>query len=321
MPEQDEDTTAGRGRKGRTVLGQPSCRSSLPTRVASKELSDTALPGPGAFMGPVRRVPINGMEIGYRQFGSGPDLLVITGDTGTMSLWGTEFPGMLSAHFRVTLFDNRGVGYSTDDVSVPMTIQLLADDTAQLIRALHLRRPDVLGWSMGGEIGLTLSVRHPGILRRLVTTGADTGGRRAVPASNEVQDLFNQPNLTFEQLLNVMFPASAVAARRRFIEQYRSIPQESVSVETVRRQGEAEAIFTTSEETWTRLADVKTRMLITNGSSDIVTPPRNADIIVERVGSERAEKVIFSGAGHGMWFQEINRFVGLVVEFLRPSHR
>ncbi len=99
------------------------------------------------------------------------------GDTGTMSIWGTEFPQMLASHFRVTLFDNRGVGYSTDDV------------------------------------------------------------------------------------------------------------------------------------------------LITNGSEDVVVPPRNADVIVERVGTDRAKKLIFDGAGHGMWFQDMDRFVELVVDFLRPARR
>lgn len=266
-------------------------------------------------------MPVGAIEIGYRQFGNGPDLVVITGELCTMSLWGAEFPAKLSKHFRVTLFDNRGVGYSTDDVSVPMTIGLLADDTAGLIRALQLHRPDVLGWSMGGEIGLTLAVRNAGCIRRLVTTGADTGGRNVVPPSPEVQEVFSRPNPSIEQLLDVLFPANATAAKRRFIEQYRSIPQEPVSPVTGRRQAGAEADFMTTEGTWQGLNDVPTRMLVTHGSADVVAPPANADVIVRRAGPERAEKVIFGGAGHGMWFQEMDRFVALVVAFLAPDDR
>lgn len=283
-------------------------------------MPNSTLPGGGAFMGPVRRVPVGGIEIGYRQFGTGPDLVVITGELCTMSLWGTEFPAKLSNHFRVTMFDNRGVGYSTDDVSVPMTIRRLADDTAGLIRALQLRRPDVLGWSMGAEIGLTLSVRHREIIRRLVTTGADTGGRNVVLPSPDVQELFSQPDVSTEELLDVLFPPNAATAKRRFIEQYRSLPQEPVQPVTARRQAGAEARFMTTEETWEGLEHASTRMLITNGGVDVVVAPANADVIVQRAGSA-AEKVIFDGAGHAMWFQEMDRFVTQVVEFLEPDRR
>ena len=32
-------------------------------------------------------------------------------------------------------------------------------------------------------------------------------------------------------------------------------------------------------------------------------------------------KVIFDGAGHGMWFQDMERFVNLVVRYLQPAKR
>jgi len=238
-----------------------------------------------------------------------------------MSLWGTTFPQMLAQHFRVTLFDNRGVGYSTDDTSKPMRIQLLADDTAALIGALGLHRPDVFGWSIGGEIGLTMSVRHPDALRRLVTTGGDTGGRQAIQPTQQIIDELNDPNTPPEVFLDLIFPATAGAARAAFSDQYISIPQEPVSAETLTRQGDAEAKFSTYEGTWKGLAKGSTPMLVTNGGQDVVVPPANADGIVKRIGRDRAEKVIFDDAGHGNWFQDMDRFVNLVVGYLRPAQR
>jgi len=272
-------------------------------------------------MEPVRHLAVNGVEIGYQQVGAGRDLLVVTGNACTMGTWGTTFPHQLSTYFRVTMFDNRGAGRSTDDQSVPMTIQLLAADTVGLIGALALRRPDVLGWSMGAEIALAMAVDHEAAIGRLVTTGGDTGGRHAVPASPRVQDMFNDPNPTIDQFLDVFFPPGAEAARKRYTQEYRSIPQAAVPAETVRRQGEAETAFHLDERTWRGLADVQTPILVTNGSEDVVNPPANADVIVNRVGSGRVEKVIFDGAGHAMWFQALDRFVDLVVEFLEPHRR
>ncbi len=292
-----------------------------PARSRGTEVPDSTLPGAGAFMGPVRQVRANGIDIGYRQFGAGPDLLVVTGDTATMSLWGTTFPQLLSEHFRVTLFDNRGVVYSTDELSVPMTIPLLADDTAALVKALGLRRPDVLGWSMGGEIALTMAVRHPGVARRLVTTGGDTGGPHAIQPSDQIFEELNDPDIPPEDFLDLIFPASAPEARGAFAQQYVSIPQEQVSAETIVRQGEAETAFVRDNRTWKGLARVKTPMLVTFGSEDVVVPPENAAVIAKRVGRRHARTMRFDGAGHAMWFQDMDRFVDAVVAHLEPERR
>jgi pimeloyl-ACP methyl ester carboxylesterase len=303
------------------VSSAPAAPAPAARAPAATEVPDSTLPGPGAFMGPVRRVPANGIAIGYRQFGKGSDLVLITGDTATMSLWGTSFPARLAEHFRVTMFDNRGVGYTTDDPSKPMSIPRFADDTAALIRALHLERPDVLGWSMGGEIGLTLSVRHPGVFRRLVTTGGDTGGRQAIQPAAGINEELNDPSTPPSVFLDLIFPSSAPEASAAFVQEYLSIPQEQVSASTLVRQGQAEAAFAEYEGTWKGLGKGGTRMLVTAGTDDVVVPPANAEVIVDRVGRQRARQVMFRGAGHGMWFQDMDRFVDLVVEYLRPAAR
>lgn len=73
--------------------------------------------------------------------------------------------------------DNEGVGGTTLRPGV-LTITRMGDGVADFIKALHLRRPDVLGWSMGGEIAQALGVRHPALVRRL---GATDSGFRTSP--------------------------------------------------------------------------------------------------------------------------------------------
>ena len=46
----------------------------------------STLPGPGGVDGPSPARAVNGVEISYRQFGRGGDLVVITGDASTMTL-------------------------------------------------------------------------------------------------------------------------------------------------------------------------------------------------------------------------------------------
>ena len=63
----------------------------------------------------------------------------------------------------------------------------MGDETAALIAALHLRRPDVIGWSMGGMIAQSYAVRHPKRLRRLVLLATAPGDGKAVPPSADAQ--------------------------------------------------------------------------------------------------------------------------------------
>ena len=287
------------------------------TTAASTIVPNSALSGPGAFLGPVRQIPVDGIKIGYRQFGSGPDLIMVMGDTGTMSDWTVNLLSQLGRHYHVTIFDNRGVGYTTDDTSVPDTLPLMADDTVGLIKALGLRHPTLLGWSMGGEIGLTVAALHPGAISALVSTGGDLGGSQAINTPPAVAEELNSPRTTGPQMMDLLFPADATAARTAYIEQLGLIPPEKVGNETLLRQYQAGQAYESFEGTWDKLPDSTIPMLITNGSLDEITPPGNASIITQR--AKHAKLVIFPDAGHAMLVQDSGRFVSLVTQFTKAS--
>jgi pimeloyl-ACP methyl ester carboxylesterase len=282
----------------------------LPGKLVPK----SAVPGAGAFMGPVRKVPANGIELGYRQFGHGPDLVMITGDTAPMTLWMPYLLKPLARHFTVTIFDNRGVGYSTDDLSQPMTVQLMARDTAGLIEALGLEKPAVLGWSMGGEVGITLAEQSPELVGALITSGGNPGSSHAVqPAGGLLKELAHPPSPTF--LLEALFPNSAAGgkAAEQFGKAYETIKQENVSQQTLNRQEKAEYAFARYPKVWAGLGQIKVPYLITNGALDRLNPVANAHLLHAQIPGSKLS--IYKGAGHGMMFQDTGRFVGEVVKF------
>lgn len=181
---------------------------SPPPGATPKVLPGSRLPGAGAFEGPVTTVGVNDVKLGYRQFGRGPDLVMITGDTAPMSLWMPYLLKPLARHFTVTIFDNRGVGYATDDLSRPLTVPLMAIDTGDLIDVLGLEHPTVVGWSMGGEIGLTLAERRPNLLGALVTTGGDAGSAQTIPPPPGLVAELADPEAGAEVFLRLLFPVS-----------------------------------------------------------------------------------------------------------------
>lgn len=279
-----------------------------------KLVPGSKLEGAGAFMGPVRTVPANGIRIGYRQFGHGPDLVMISGDTAPMTLWLPYLMQPLAQHFTVTIFDNRGVGYSTDRLSQRMTIPLLARDTAALIEALGVEKPTVLGWSMGGEIGLTLAERSPGLLGALVTSGANAGSSHAKqPGHGLIRKIAHPSGPSF--LLHTLFPSTPAGGKAagRFGRAYESLPQEDVSQRTLDRQEAAERAFASYPQAWEALPTIPVPWLITNGALDRLNPVVNAHRLHARVPGSQLS--IYAGAGHGMMYQDSDRFVAEVVEF------
>jgi len=75
-----------------------------------------------------------------------------------------------AAHFgpgrRVVSVDLRGHGQS--DVTGPFTLEQFADDLAWLCGQIDLRRPVVVGHSMGGMIAVHLAATRPDVLRAAV---------------------------------------------------------------------------------------------------------------------------------------------------------
>jgi pimeloyl-ACP methyl ester carboxylesterase len=292
------------------LLGAGTATAATP----GKLVPGSTLKGAGAFMGPVRTVPTNGIELGYRQFGHGPDLVMISGDTAPMTLWLPYLTKPLAQHFTVTIFDNRGVGYSTDDLSRRMTIQLMARDTAGLITALGLEKPTVLGWSMGGEIGITLAEQSPELLGALVTSGGNAGSPHTQqPAGGLLRKLAHPPSPTF--LLGTLFPQSAAGgkAAAQFGRAFESLKQENVSQRTLDRQEKAEYAFARYTKAWDALPTIKVPYLITNGRLDRLNPVRNAHLLHEQVPGSKL--TIYKSAGHGMMYQDSSRFIAELVRF------
>jgi pimeloyl-ACP methyl ester carboxylesterase len=258
---------------------------------------------------------VNGIGIGYRQFGKGPDLIMVTGDTAPMSLWMPYLLKPLARRFTVTIFDNRGVGYTSDDLEKRITVPLMARDTGDLIEALGLQKPTLVGWSMGGEIGLTLAEQQPELLGALVTTGGDAGSSHTLPPPPGLVAELANPKAGVDVFLRLLFPATAAggAAEQRFVGAYESIPQEKVSPRTLRRQEVAEESFLHYDGTWDGLGTIVTPTLLTNGGRDRGVPPANARRMHARIRGSALS--IYAGAAHGMLFQDAARFAAEIGSF------
>src|SRR5262245_25438144 len=114
---------------------------------------------------------INGFKMYTEVYGSGPPLLMIHGNNGSMKAFENNVP-YFAQHHTVILADSRSQGRSLDP-DHPITFEMMADDFAALLDAMHVQSADVIGWSDGAINALLLAIRHPEKVNKLMATGAN----------------------------------------------------------------------------------------------------------------------------------------------------
>ena len=118
----------------------------------------------------------------YRAIGeatSAPPLLMITRYRANMDDWDPAFLDALAQDRRILVFNQSGVSSSSGEVKD--TIQNMAQDLANFVKALGLEEVDVLGWSMGGFTAQVVAIDHPQIVRKVVLIGTGPAASEHTP--------------------------------------------------------------------------------------------------------------------------------------------
>lgn len=116
---------------------------------------------------PIQYAKVNGVTLGYREFGSGEPLLMIEGFGATIDKWNETFIGILASKYHVYTYDHRGMGFSSDNDASP-SISQYADDAAALMSVLGYDSMNVYGASMGSSTSQQLVIDNPDKVRKLI---------------------------------------------------------------------------------------------------------------------------------------------------------
>jgi pimeloyl-ACP methyl ester carboxylesterase len=113
-----------------------------------------------------KRVAVNGMQMYYEVSGQGSPIVVLHGAYMDIPSMGRIIPKLAETH-RVYALEFQGHGRTTD-IDRKVTYQNLADDVAVFMDSVGLEKADIFGYSMGGQAGLQLAIRHPEKVNKLV---------------------------------------------------------------------------------------------------------------------------------------------------------
>jgi pimeloyl-ACP methyl ester carboxylesterase len=114
------------------------------------------------------RIAANGLSFHVQQQGDGPDVVLIHGLTGDLSIWYlSQTMSTLARTHRVTAYDLRGHGYS-DAPAEGYTSLDHARDLFAVCNALEIDRPRLVGHSFGAVIAVHAAVIEPDRVEALV---------------------------------------------------------------------------------------------------------------------------------------------------------
>ena len=114
---------------------------------------------------------VNGINLYYEIHGAGRPLILLHGGLGSGETFGPVLTQLAQRHQVITV-DLQGHG-RTADIDRPFDVRLLADDIAALIDHLGLKKPDLVGYSLGGGVAMYLAAKYPDKIRRLVAVSAN----------------------------------------------------------------------------------------------------------------------------------------------------
>ena len=111
--------------------------------------------------------------------GLGPAVLFIHGNSACKEVFDLQLDGESGHRFRMISFDLPGHGESSDapEPEHSYHIAAYADVAMMLLEHLGVRRCAIVGWSLGGHIGIELLTRDLDVAGLLIT-GTPPVGRR-----------------------------------------------------------------------------------------------------------------------------------------------
>lgn len=264
------------------------------------------------------RISAGNINLNYDVFGDGEPLLLIMGFGMSGAGWLPSLPFFTG--FKCIYFDNRGTGLSDKPEGI-YTVEAMADDASNLLRALGIAKAKVFGVSMGGMIAQELVLRHPEQVNKVVLGCTMAGGPTAKMAAPEILEKLmtaqkmmpTDPDKAFDILLPVLMPAEFVAEhpelKQVMVAGVKMVPP--TPPETADRALAGIQQF----DAYNRLGQIKCPVLIAHGEKDVLVLPENAKLIKSKI--PQAELYMIPNAGHA--FQAVDP-VGIhqrIVQWLR----
>jgi 3-oxoadipate enol-lactonase len=225
----------------------------------------------------------NGAQMHYELSGTASaPILMFSNSLGTnLTMWASQVEG-LKARYRILRYDTRGHGQSAVTMG-PYKISQLADDVLGLLDRLGIEKIIFCGLSMGGMIGMTLALRVPERIHKVVLCctapklgSAETWNGRI--ASVQKGGMAAVTDAVLERWYTPPFRATAPEEIQRTKQMLLTTPPDGyiANCEAIR-----------DEDLREKIAGIRVPTLILMGQHDPVVPPADGRFMADRIAGSR----------------------------------
>jgi pimeloyl-ACP methyl ester carboxylesterase len=210
--------------------------------------------------------------------------------------------------------DLRGFGESSAAVE-PTTMERMADDTMQLMDALHTDALALGGLSLGGYVAFqcvsSASQRLRGLILADTRPGADSPETRAARETTAEYAEQHGSAALLERDAPRLFSAATQALHHDIVERAREI----AALNSALGVASASRGMGLRPDSTGLLPGIRCPALVIVGEQDTITPVAEARTMFERIPNAQLE--IIAGAGHLSNLEQPEAFTGLVVRFMQ----
>ena len=252
---------------------------------------------------------IDGLRIRYKQAGQGASILLLHG-------WGGQIESMdpianaLSSQFGVTSIDFPGHGESSLPTQ-PWHVSDFLNATLKVMDRLNLQQPGLVAHSFGGRVSIKLAAGHPQRAGRILFTA----GAGVVPPATLTKRLKRLVGATAGKLRSAAH--AAAPSTDSVLERLGEKLFPYLASRDYKNAGELRETLrhVVAEDLTSSLDKIRSKCLLVWGDQDRDTPLYCGETMKRLIPD--SELVVFPGAGHFPYVDQMNKFNMLAVKFFR----
>ncbi|GBE23993.1 putative non-heme bromoperoxidase BpoC [bacterium BMS3Bbin02] len=246
-----------------------------------------------------------------RREGTGPTALFLHGFPLDSTMWLDQIVGLDGMGERIAL-DLRGNGHSEPTHHEVVNIDVHADDVIAVIEALGILKVDLIGFSMGGYVALSIAQRYPDRLRSLALVDsradADSDAAKANRANAAIRATIQGREALAQELFEVLLaPSASLLAKARL-----RTMVEACSFETIVASQAGMAKRPSRKKV---LSSLDVPFLAVVGEHDGVTPPELSIAMADTAPDGMS--VVIPDAGHMTPIEQPQALNAILREWLK----
>jgi len=248
---------------------------------------------------------INGVELFYKEEGSGKPVLLLHGLTGSHLMLQQEFDTFKKDH-RVIAMDARGHGKSEKPTSYTLDDHI--QDCLALMDYLGLPKVTIIGMSMGTYVGQGVAIKAPDRVEKLILISGTSHGDTSDGTGLLAAHAHEMTGMTFEEQMGHL--ADRIFHKMEPVGEWLSAMPSGLTAKQQESAAEALAKYDFRPD----LHQISAETLVISGKYDGLNPPECGEEIASYIKDARF--VLFEDSGHAPNIEETEAYFELVKGFL-----